>query len=273
MGLLFLFHISLFGQALAAEPPKMILLKTYQKGQDVVGWWMSEKLDGVRAQWDGQHLVSRGGHVFSAPKSFLKGFPPYALDGELWTQRKDFENIVSIVRQKVPDQRWDKVTFNVFEVPDQSGGLESRLSVLKVYLQAHRAPHLRIIPQTKIRSQDHLNLELKRLIALGAEGLVIRAPGLPYMTGRQSSALKLKPFLDDECQLVGTTPGKGKYQGQVGALVCLWQGQEVLIGSGLTDQDRKAPPEMGAWLTFKYYGLTASGRPRFPVFLRVRLDQ
>ena len=52
---------------------------------------MSEKLDGIRAYWDGVRLVSRGGKVIYAP--------PFALDGELWTKRSDFENISSIVRQ------------------------------------------------------------------------------------------------------------------------------------------------------------------------------
>ncbi|WP_233188766.1 hypothetical protein [Hydrogenovibrio sp. SC-1] len=69
------------------------------------------------------------------------------------------------------------------------------------------------------------------------------------------------------------TPGKGKYQGLAGALICQWQAQRVLLGSGLSDDDRKNPPRKGVWVTFKYYGLTASGRPRFPVFLRVRSDK
>ena len=32
---------------------------------DIRGWWMSEKLDGVRGYWTGEQLVSRSGKVFA----------------------------------------------------------------------------------------------------------------------------------------------------------------------------------------------------------------
>ena len=46
--------------------PELLLLETY-KDQNISGWLMSEKLDGVRAYWDGEKLISRGGKVFAAP--------------------------------------------------------------------------------------------------------------------------------------------------------------------------------------------------------------
>ena len=92
----FLFVLPVFAQPAQG----VLLLKTWQPAQDVRGWLMSEKLDGVRAYWDGQKLISRGGKIFSAPAWFIKDFPPFALDGELWSKRRDFENIVSIVRRK-----------------------------------------------------------------------------------------------------------------------------------------------------------------------------
>ena len=42
------------------------------KGQNVSGWLASEKLDGVRAYWDGENLLSRQGKKLNAPLSFLK---------------------------------------------------------------------------------------------------------------------------------------------------------------------------------------------------------
>ena len=43
--------------ALAAAPD--LLLAQEFKGQNVTGWAMSEKLDGVRAYWNGKQLISR----------------------------------------------------------------------------------------------------------------------------------------------------------------------------------------------------------------------
>lgn len=33
----------------------------------VEDYWVSEKLDGVRARWDGQQLLSKNGYKFAAP--------------------------------------------------------------------------------------------------------------------------------------------------------------------------------------------------------------
>ena len=64
------------------------------------GWYMSEKLDGVRCYWDGKSLYSRNGNIFYPPAYFVKALPKnFALDGELWTKRDDFQNCVSIVRR------------------------------------------------------------------------------------------------------------------------------------------------------------------------------
>jgi len=63
----------------------------------------------------------------------------------------------------------------------------------------------------------------------------------------------------------------GKYTGLLGALLCqLENGVEFKIGTGFSDVLRKNPPVIGSEVTFKYQGMTKYGKPRFPVFLRVR---
>ena len=47
-------------------------------------------------------------------------------------------------------------------------------------------------------------------------------------------------------------------------------GTRFAIGSGLSDELRRHPPAIGARITFKYYGLTVNGKPRFPVYWRER---
>ncbi|MDT8283879.1 MAG: DNA ligase [Gammaproteobacteria bacterium] len=266
-----------------AQKPDLFLLKTYQDHKAVTGWLMSEKLDGVRAYWDGQQLISRGGHVFKAPAWFTRGFPPFALDGELWSKRNDFENIVSIVRQQQADERWSQISYRIFEVPKQPGGLLQRLAVLGDYLKMAdlksalltstipKPMHLFVIPQIEIKSQAHLDEFLQQVMRQGGEGVVIRDPAAAYQTGRLDGALKLKPFQDEECEVTGYHPGQGKYQNLVGALDCRLENQNFIrIGSGLSDEQRTNPPAIGSIITFKYNGLTARGLPRFPVFLRER---
>ena len=49
---------------------EVFLLKTYDGSQDVIGWLMSEKLDGIRAVWDGKQLRTKNGNLIHTPKSF-----------------------------------------------------------------------------------------------------------------------------------------------------------------------------------------------------------
>ncbi len=255
------------------QKPAVFLLKTYDGSQDVVGWMMSEKLDGIRGIWDGKRLMSRAGGILHAPQWFVADFPPFALDGELWTRRADFENISSIVRRKKPDDRWRQISYHVFEVPHQAGGLLDRLTVLGDYLQQHPNPYLKIIPQTKIHSKSQLQRLLTKISGAGGEGVVVRNPDTPYQTGRLSSALKLKKYRDAECVVREILPGKGKYSGKMGSIACqmtdqMLAGTMLKIGSGFSDAQRADPPPVGSTITFKYYGLTKNDKPRFPVFLR-----
>jgi DNA ligase-1 len=118
---------------LFADKPNLLLLKVY-KDQNISGWVMSEELDGIRAYWNGKNLISRGGKIINAPKWFTKNFPPFEIDGELWTKRGDFNHISSIVRDKTPSGEWRKVTYNIFEVPNAKGNLFERLAKVKPYL-------------------------------------------------------------------------------------------------------------------------------------------
>src|SRR3954452_18767992 len=70
--------------------PPLLLAETWDNAADLSGWWMSEKLDGVRAYWDGKQFLSRLGNRYHAPDWFVDGLPEVPLDGELWIDRKKF---------------------------------------------------------------------------------------------------------------------------------------------------------------------------------------
>ena len=59
----------------------VMLARSWDQKVDISGWWMSEKLDGVRGYWTGKQLVSRSGIPFHAPQWFTKNFPSTPLDG------------------------------------------------------------------------------------------------------------------------------------------------------------------------------------------------
>ncbi len=254
--------------ALRAEKPELFLLKNYKQDNNVISWYMSEKLDGVRAFWDGEQLVSRSGRVFSAPRFFTKDFPNFELDGELWSKRGDFSNIVSIVNRKKSHNGWKNLTYNIFEVPSGDGNLTTRLKKIKQY---KKSKYIKVINQTQIKSRKELKKFLAYVEKLGGEGVVVRDGSLAYYTGRRKDALKVKSYTDAECEIVGYNKGRGKYEGVVGSFSCRMKDLQVInVGSGLSDDLRAVPPNIGTVVTFKYYGLTSKGKPRFPIFLRIK---
>jgi len=259
--LLVLFPLFLF-----ASKPDLLLLKVY-KDQNVTAWVMSEKLDGIRAYWDGNNLISRGGKIIHTPKWFIKDYPSFPIDGELWTKRKDFEHISAIVRDKNPSKEWREITHNIFEVPDAKGNLFERLEKVKPY----QSSIIKVIPQIKIKNKAHMQVFLKEVESKGGEGIVVRDPHTSYIGKRTSKALKVKSFLDTECKVIAVNKGKGKYIDMMGSLTCQLENKIVFkIGSGFSDEQRKTPLKVGSVITFKYKELTKYGKPRFPVYLRVR---
>ncbi len=76
------------GLQLDVQAPPLILAKTWKKGNNIRGWWISEKFDGVRAFWKGRRLITRQVHPIHAPSWVTELLPGQALDGELWISRK-----------------------------------------------------------------------------------------------------------------------------------------------------------------------------------------
>src|SRR6266853_208488 len=111
--------------------PPLLLAENWDNTSDLSGWWMSEKLDGVRAYWDGKQFLSRQGNLYHAPAWFIECLPPVPLDGELWIDRKKFQRTVSIVRRQDKGDLWNEVRFLVFDAPAATGVFEDRLGFLK----------------------------------------------------------------------------------------------------------------------------------------------
>ena len=70
-----------------------------QPAPDLRQLLFSEKLDGVRARWDGHRLSTRNGNPIAVPDSFTAGWPQQAMDGELWLGRGRFQAISALVRR------------------------------------------------------------------------------------------------------------------------------------------------------------------------------
>jgi len=255
----------------ALERPALMLAKKYHSGLPIAEYWVSEKLDGVRARWDGERLISRGGRIFAAPQWFIAGFPAQVLDGELWWQRGQYEKTVSIVNRQQPHEGWRKIRFMLFDAPAELKPFSVRLKKIKQLVQKMNSHYLDMIRQTRFSSEEALQQRLLVVVKQGGEGLMLQHQDAFYHHGRSAQLLKLKPYDDAEAVVIGYRAGKGKYQGKVGSLhLRRSDGVTFYAGSGLSDRQRDQPPPLGSVVTYRYQGLTRYGKPRFPVFLRQR---
>jgi DNA ligase 1 len=253
--------------------PPILLAHKWEVEHDPTGWWMSEKLDGVRAYWDGEAFVSRLGNRFFAPDWFVADLPADTLDGELWVDRKKFQKTISIVRSGGAGEDWRAVSYVVFDAPNAKGAFEHRVAHAQKVLARSGAPHARWHDHVTCTGVDHLRAELDRVEKLGGEGLMLRQPGSLYVVGRSTTLLKVKTFQDAEARVVGHAPGAGKHKGRVGALIVeLPDGTRFNVGTGLSDAEREAPPKLGAVITFRYQELSDDGVPRFPSYVGERID-
>lgn len=259
--------------ALARDKPSVMLAGVYHEAIDLRNYWVSEKLDGVRARWDGQRLISRGGLIFQTPTWFTKDFPTAPLDGELWIARGQYEQTSSIVRRIRPHDGWRKIRFMVFDMPAHGGTFDERVATMRA-LSASAIAHLDVVEQFRVESHSELQQLVKAMTRDSAEGLMLHRGGARYGAGRSQDLLKLKLFDDTEATVIGYRPGKGKYQGMTGSLrVRNDNGKEFHVGSGLNDEQRRHPPALGARITLRHQGLAGNGIPRFPVFLRIRDEE
>jgi DNA ligase len=251
--------------------PPLLLAERWDNEGDLSGWWMSEKLDGVRAYWDGKQFISRLGNRYHAPDWFVAGLPDVALDGELWLGRKKFQTTVSIVKRQDKSDHWKQVSFVVFDAPALDDPFEKRLKFVEAYIRKQKPAYAKAHVHEACKGVEHLRKELARIEALGGEGLMLRQPGSKYAVGRSATLLKVKTFHDADAKVVGHVPGKGKHAGRLGALeVVLDNGIHFSVGTGFSDAERQKPPPVGSLITFRYQELSDGGVPRFPSFLRIR---
>jgi len=257
---------------LATGSIPLLLAETEQGQSDVSLFLVSEKLDGVRAYWDGNALRTRNGNAINAPQWFTEGFPSRALDGELWIGRGKFDALSGVVRRQTPDEtEWRTIRYLVFELPDAAGTFRERNELLRREVERANVPWLQVVEQWEITDRKALDLKLKEVLKLGGEGLMLHRADATYTTGRSDVLLKMKLWHDAEAEVIGHQPGKGKYVGMLGALrVRTVDGVEFLLGTGFTEVERKNPPPIGSTVTYRYREVTKRGVPRFASFYRVR---
>ncbi|MCZ8112480.1 MAG: DNA ligase [Betaproteobacteria bacterium] len=261
--------------ARAASPLAPMLAQDAPPDIDPAGYLVSEKLDGVRALWDGTRLRFRSGTDIMAPAWFTAALPARPLDGELWLGRGGFEATVGTVRRATPDDAaWRGLRYALFDLPGDPRPFAQRAEALAALAASIRQPFVQAVAQRSLADAAALARELDAVVRSGGEGLMLHRAAATWRTGRSADLLKLKPWTDAEGVVVAHLPGRGRHEGRLGALrVRLPDGRSFRLGTGFSDAERASPPPVGSRVSFRHQGRTDDGLPRFASFWRVRGDE
>jgi DNA ligase-1 len=259
----------------APPVPQVLLAQNFTEAVDPRAYLVSEKLDGVRALWDGRVLQFRSGRIIAAPDWFVAGLPAHPLDGELWMGRRKFDRLSAAVRRQSPrDDEWRQISYQVFEWPQAPGTFSERVLALQASIAQAAPGWLQLVRQERIADHRALQARLQQVVRAGGEGLMLHRADAPWQTGRTDALLKLKPQHDAEAKVIAHLPGQGKYAGMCGALLMENpDGQRFRLATGMSDAQRRSPPPVGSVVTYRYRERTPSGLPRFASFMRVRAPE
>lgn len=258
-----------------ATDPDVALANEYRPSIEIHRYWFSEKYDGIRAIWDGHQLITRTGKRIHAPDWFTADFPEVWIEGELWAGRGHFNTVQNTVLDRNPDDNaWRRIRWMVFDMPHSEGLYPQRYARLSQWVDDFQRSHVQRVRHQSIQSHQQLFKVLSHIDEQQGEGVMLQSVQDEYHPGRSDALLKLKRVADAEAVVIGYKPGQGQWHGLVGSLkVRDANGQVFYLGSGLTEQQRRHPPAIGSTVTFRFNGLTHTGKPRFARFLRTRLDQ
>ncbi|CAE8707505.1 unnamed protein product [Polarella glacialis] len=255
-----------------------VLLAQKWEKEDPTGWWVSEKLDGVRALWRDGNFQSRADNKFACISWFKQKMPKdCVLDGELWAGRGQFQKAVGIVKSATRGQEWEFMTFMVFDCLVEGGvniadrPFEQRVEAIKRLCSVSDVT--KPVPMEMCQGPEHLAQLLSEVEGRGGEGLMLRKPGSAYERKRSKTLLKVKTFHDEEAIVVGHEGGEGRLTGMCGALVCETPDKRRFkVGTGMNDDQRRQPPPIKTVITYRYQELTAANMPRFPTLVGERAD-
>lgn len=252
------------------------------------------KLDGVRVlainNGNGYRFFSRTGKEFHNFDHIAKTLNTlnnknYVFDGEVVNKSGSFNETVGDVHKK--GKQALNAVFHIFDViPKENfeAGIwhesQQKRKILLNFLISELDNDGSVVEvRPKIAfNNDEIMDEYHAIRAEGGEGVIIKPRDGAYQCKRSYNWLKIKDQVSVDVQVKGLEVGTGKYENLLGALIVDFNGVEVNVGSGLTDQLREefwTKPDniIGEMVEIEYHEITPDGSLRHPRFVRMRTDK
>lgn len=206
--------------------------------------------------------------VFCIFETYIPNTSQEIISGHCRDEKKQHTELIGMVH--------DLLTMNEYLGLDNTSYV-NRLGRVDVELTSYK--YLKI-PYTRVAFNfEFIEQTYNSIIQDGGEGLVIKNPRAPYSKGKRNyDLIKKKRVETYDCEVIDIVEGDGKYDGMVGALLCVYKGKQFTVGSGLNDEQRKEWYEnpkliIGHIAEIKAMKVTKNGVLREPVFVSVRYDK
>lgn len=286
--------------------PRPMLAHTYEKHAHKIKFpcYIQPKMDGVRClaldpdMRSGpphrQHnpiFVSRQGKKFSSLRhladetssllntisvltnSVVKS--SICLDGELYSNDLEFQQIISAVKRDEPNELTNKIEYHVYDLATHTLTYKERMGVLMEAFDKVK-PKLIINVQTyEIDSQKAVVGFHEAYVREGKEGAMLRnADGLYLKDKRSYDLQKVKSFNDDEFEIIDWSVDKNNHA----VFTCVTKAGDKFDVKPSGDNEIRdwytdnADKLIGTMLTVKFFGYTTGDNPvpRFPVGVKVK---
>ena len=210
-----------------------------------------------------------------------------ALDGEIVSG--SFAETVSEVRRK--GEAASKAEYHIFDVlPFEQFTMDGcnhiplpysqRREFLRFMLGNFAQPGVKLIPSYFASSHDEVRAYYDRFRTKGLEGAIVKPLQGTYFKKRSHNWMKLKNQETEDLIVKDAFEGTGKYEGQLGGIICDRAGVEVRVGGGFSDLERvelwadhQAGKLVGRMAEVEYHEVTPDGSLRHPRLLRWRDDK
>lgn len=270
---------------------------------------LSQKMNGNRATYKYGDMISRQGkkfinilHITQELDKLQSHFTePMIFDGEIvrdnpegLSESENFTLGTGILNSDASAEEKSCLRFVLFDLLPVSEFIEGeskltyrhrllQMTALKQHINADGLTNISVVPFLyEGKDQSQIQIWLDKMDAEGKEGCML-ARDVTYKCKRHNGLLKVKKFYTMDLQVIGYERGTGKFKDTLGALIVDFNGNEVGVGSGFSDDVRHDIWEnrediIGKIIEVKYKEIslnhdTGERSLQFPVFIRFRDDK
>ena len=169
-------------------------------------------------------------------------------DGSVMARKKGNGKLNKAIRGKMPANEakavrirvWDVITREAFVAEKDTRPYSERFELVKNAVAKANAPKVELIETREVANLAEAEEHFSEMLLSGEEGTILKNKDHVWEDRRSPGLVKMKSEKDCDLEVIGYNPGKGKFEGMVGSIICTSADRLVEVSiSGLSDALRK----------------------------------